>query len=112
MFYKILFHRTEKLVKKANRRAKAKDGLMKMYRARCRNLKRELASARKQKALLEDGYIVEWCINCNKQVTMLWDLEEDGFTAFCPYCGEKMMLCEQCQGECDYNYGFDICKEM
>lgn len=112
MFYKILYHRTERLLKKANRRCRAKDGLMKMYRSRYRVLKRELISARKQKNALENGYIVEWCINCNKQITMLWDPEEDGLTAFCPYCGKKMMLCEQCCGDCDYSYGFDICKEM
>ena len=56
--------------------------------------------------------MVEWCLHCERQVVMLWDVKEDDMVAYCPYCGKRMMLCEQCQGECDYDYGIDLCKEM
>lgn len=56
--------------------------------------------------------MVEWCLHCERQVVMLWDVKEDGMVAYCPYCSQRMMLCEKCSGECDYNYGNDTCKEM
>lgn len=112
MISRILYRRTKKTLEKANRSLEEKNRLIRIYKRKVSELRRSLAKVRREKASLEDGYIVEWCVNCERQTVMLWNIKEDGLTAFCPYCGQKMMLCEQCTGDCDYSYGFDICKEM
>lgn len=112
MLYKILYRRKKKAAEKANRSLGEKNRLLRIYKRRLSEVRRALAKTRREKAILEDGYVVEWCVHCERQIVMLWDVQEDGLSAFCPYCGRKMMLCEQCRGECDYDYGIDICKEM
>ena len=101
----ILYLRMKKAVKRLNRSLDEKKRLIRIY-------KRRLAKVSREKAVLEDGYVVEWCLHCERQVVMLWDVKEDGMVAYCPYCSQRMMLCEKCSGECDYNYGNDTCKEM
>lgn len=88
------------------------------YRRKYRKAKRERAAFKKEVgmlrrrvSLLEDGYVVEWCTDCDRQITMLWDVKQDGCRARCPHCGGVMMLCDSCEGECDYSYGNDTCKE-
>ena len=112
MIERILYRRMKKQHKKAITSLNDKNRLIRVYRRKVAELRKALAKVRREKAILEDGYVVEWCVHCERQIVMLWDVQEDGLTAFCPYCGQKMMLCEQCQGDCDYNYGTDICKEM
>jgi len=38
----------------------------------------------------------EWCGNCDHEVTLHWDIRENGFRAYCPYCGKRLMLCDAC----------------
>lgn len=40
--------------------------------------------------------VVEVCPHCDAEVVMRWDVDEDGFKAFCPYCGKELMLCDEC----------------
>lgn len=40
--------------------------------------------------------IVEWCGHCGAEVEMLWNVKENGYRAYCPYCGHKLMLCDEC----------------
>lgn len=94
--------------KKYRKNKKAADRFKKIAASQ----KREIIDLRRQVSILENGYIVEWCQSCDHQVTMLWDVKKDGCKACCPFCGELLMLCDSCQGECDYNYGNDTCKEM
>ena len=61
--------------------------------------------------------VTEWCPFCDREVEMKWDIEADGYKAYCPYCGERLMLCDECRhpgGEfcdkCDYNAETDTCK--
>lgn len=77
-----------------------------------RILRKRLADSQKENAVLSDGYVVEWCAHCENENVILWDLEKYGRVAFCPVCGQKMMLCNTCEGACDYDYGKDVCKEM
>ena len=62
--------------------------------------------------------IIEFCPHCETEVEMMWDIEKDGYKAFCPYCGNKLMLCDECMhdqntGEfidcCDYDGVADLC---
>ncbi len=62
--------------------------------------------------------IVEVCPNCEREVSMQWDVQIDGFKAFCPYCRGRLMLCDECLhesgeaegGSCDYCRETDSCK--
>lgn len=48
----------------------------------------------------------EWCSECDREVTLSWDIEKDGYCCYCPYCGKRLMLCQYCDGaadgECDW----------
>lgn len=61
--------------------------------------------------------VTEWCPSCDREVEMKWDVEADGYKAYCPYCGEQLMLCDECRhpgGEfcdkCNYDAETDTCK--
>ena len=55
-------------------------------------------------------YIVtEVCPHCEAEVEMRWNVAADGYKAFCPHCGKRLMLCDACQHpedkcveNCDY----------
>lgn len=112
MFYKMMCKRLEKCNRKANRRLEDERRSNREYRRKTAELRKALARERREKAVLVDGYIVEWCCHCESQIVMLWNPEKDGLSAFCPVCGSRLMLCDSCCGKCDYNYGNDTCKEM
>ena len=61
-------------------------------------------------------YIVtEFCSNCDREIEIHgWDTENDGFQAYCPYCGDGLMLCDECHQEaggdvCDYDMKTGTC---
>lgn len=59
--------------------------------------------------------VTEFCPSCEHEAEIVWNTEQDGFKAFCPYCGERLMLCDECrhrEGEpdCDYNGKTDSCR--
>lgn len=41
--------------------------------------------------------VTEWCPHCEYENTIEWDVEKHGYKAFCPHCGNVMMLCDECQ---------------
>lgn len=60
-------------------------------------------------------YIVtEVCPHCESQIEMRWNTDTQGFKAFCPVCGERLMLCDECRhadcGPCDYDSQTDSCQ--
>ena len=60
--------------------------------------------------------VTELCSNCEQEVEIHgWDTERDGYKAFCPYCGEVLMLCDECQHSeqrqpCDFDANTDLCR--
>ena len=55
------------------------------------------------------GYEVEMCPHCEREVKIRWNIIDDGFKAYCPHCGKRLMLCDACQhrygeycDDCDY----------
>ena len=40
--------------------------------------------------------VTEVCPNCDRENTLNWDTEKDGYKIFCPNCGTRMMLCDAC----------------
>lgn len=67
---------------------------------------------------MEKYEVTEICPNCEMEVTLFWNPKEDGYKAYCPYCGERLMLCDECihrfNGEyyddCDYCSKTDTCR--
>lgn len=63
-------------------------------------------------------YIVtEVCPHCEAEVEMRWNVAADGYKAFCPHCGKRLMLCDACQHpedkcveNCDYSSETDTCR--
>lgn len=65
-------------------------------------------------------YIVtEMCPHCEHEIEIRWDTNRLGFKAFCPVCGNRLMLCDECLhagetegnvGGCDYDWLTDSCK--
>lgn len=63
------------------------------------------------------GFVTELCPNCETEVEMRWDVEMFGYKAYCPYCGQRLMLCDECQhpngefsDDCDYCTETDTCR--
>lgn len=62
--------------------------------------------------------ITEYCANCETEVEMFWDVETDGYKAYCPVCRARLMLCDECQhrndgkltDDCDYCSASDTCR--
>lgn len=67
-----------------------------------------------------DGYEVEYCSTCEREIELRWNINEDGFQAICPVCGSRLMLCDACShrtdevivmcGDCDYCTETDSCR--
>ena len=55
---------------------------------------------------------VEMCPHCDTEITIEWDVENDGYEVICPECGEKIMLCDACLHSEDNGFQYcDWCKE-
>lgn len=57
---------------------------------------------------VEMMYVTEHCPQCDNEATVLWCVEDDGHSLFCPYCGERIMLCRECpvrngEANCDWD---------
>ena len=56
-----------------------------------------------------DGHEIEYCNVCEREIELRWDINQDGFQAYCPVCGSRLMLCDACThrfgeaiSDCDY----------
>lgn len=59
--------------------------------------------------------VTEVCPWCDKEITMTWNTDARGYKAFCPVCGKRLMLCDECMHSedysgCDYDSATDSCK--
>jgi predicted RNA-binding Zn-ribbon protein involved in translation (DUF1610 family) len=61
----------------------------------------------------------EVCPNCDSEITMVWDVKQNGYKAYCPVCGNRLMLCDMCHhrgdggefvDDCDYDSETDTCR--
>lgn len=63
-------------------------------------------------------YVTEWCPHCENEIVMAWNIPSRGYKAYCPVCGERLMLCDACQhdsdnectDDCDYCAETDSCR--
>jgi len=62
----------------------------------------------------EAPVVFETCPNCANDVSMFWNVDTDGYKAYCPYCGERLMLCDECRHSekdvCNYSTETDSCR--
>lgn len=51
-----------------------------------------------------DDDVTEYCPHCDREITVSWNVEQDGYQIYCPNCGETIMLCSMCDREpcCDW----------
>lgn len=55
---------------------------------------------------------VETCPHCGEEVEINWCTKENGYEVYCPYCGKKIMLCDECMHANDnVTQKCDWCKE-
>lgn len=63
--------------------------------------------------------VTEYCSTCETEITVRWNPRKDGYMIYCPSCGERLMLCDECQrrntgnvfaGDCDYDFNTDSCR--
>lgn len=45
---------------------------------------------------LERNSVSEYCANCESEIQMRWDVVADGYQAYCPICGNRLILCDEC----------------
>ncbi len=64
-----------------------------------------------------ENTVAEVCPYCGAEVKMAWNIERDGYKAFCPHCGMLLMLCDECShsdedvtGRCDYDFDTGVCR--
>lgn len=58
--------------------------------------------------------VTEVCPHCESEIEMRWNTDTMGFKAFCPACGKRLMLCDECRhaeepDPCDYDGQTDSC---
>lgn len=77
----------------------------------------ELLELLEPEQYVRSGYVTELCPNCDTEVEMRWDVEMFGYKAYCPYCGQRLMLCDECvhpngeyENNCDYCTETDSCR--
>lgn len=70
-------------------------------------LKTMLSNAHRKIETLRKYEVVEFCPHCEYEAAVYWDVEREGHSIFCPYCGKRIMLCSQCperdgEMQCDW----------
>lgn len=84
----------------------------------CVNHEKEIIECIESAPTIEEKTVVEYCPNCETEIEMRWDIESMGYKAFCPVCGNRLMLCDECQHrtggacteDCDYDTRTDTCR--
>lgn len=63
----------------------------------------------------DETSVSELCPHCENEVTFDWNIAKRGYVAFCPICGNRLLLCDSCVheeiGGCDYNKDCDACRQ-
>lgn len=55
--------------------------------------------------------VVEVCPHCENEVEMRWSVAARGYKAFCPVCGNRLMLCDECLHSEESTGGCNFCSE-
>ncbi|MDE6020914.1 MAG: hypothetical protein K2H01_07980 [Ruminococcus sp.] len=60
--------------------------------------------------VISNTNVTEWCPHCDTEITMEWNIKERGYEAHCPVCGEILMLCSECDCNCNWSDESKSCK--
>ena len=41
--------------------------------------------------------LTEVCSHCDKEFSVEWDINVNGWIVFCPHCGNKTYMCNMCE---------------
>lgn len=77
-----------------------------------RSARHDYIAAVKELDGLKSHTVIQTCKHCGFIVRVLWDVERDGLSAYCPYCGHCMILCSACPFSCNYDYATEHCSYM
>lgn len=63
---------------------------------------------------ITNSAVTEYCSECEREAEFRWHIESDGYKAFCPHCGSRLMLCNMCPRayNCGYDRDTDTCPMM
>lgn len=53
--------------------------------------------------------IEEVCSNCDELINTNWNIEKYGYIMYCPFCGTKMYICNQCERCSESNCSDAVC---
>ena len=59
--------------------------------------------------------VTEVCPDCGMENTIEWNVVKQGYQAFCPNCGQPLMLCSECMVDkdfCDWSNDTCLCYRM
>lgn len=70
----------------------------------------------KEQIAIQQYEVVEVCPECGAENIMRWNVKKEGYVAYCPHCGSKMMLCDECIHAdktviCDWSPSNGCCRE-
>ena len=70
----------------------------------------------KEPIAIQQFEVCEVCPECGAENIMRWNVKKEGYVAYCPHCGSKMMLCDECIHAdktlpCDWNPRNGCCRE-
>jgi len=84
-----------------------------------REEKRQLESLvikkREEITAIRMSLVTEMCAHCVEENTIEWNTRKQGYVAYCPNCGRRLMICSECRAygfPCNYNPDEDICYRM
>ena len=72
------------------------------------DLKKSFKNLVNQMTSEQAAIVTEYCPHCDTEVSVKWNVFEDGHSIYCPKCGKRLMLCSECparEGElvCDWH---------
>lgn len=79
---------------------------------------RRTAKADEKEVRSKPETVIEFCPNCLNEVEIVWNVDKYGYEAYCPKCGERLMLCSECERRegsewrCDYGGINGICHQI
>lgn len=76
-------------------------------------VKRARWALEEMRSAIAQTEVTEFCPHCKNEVTLRWNVKDRGYKAYCPVCGERLMLCSTCHDDgygCNYDSKTDGCR--
>jgi len=84
-----------------------------MLKEKNEKLKSLLMKKQEEITVLSRFLVTEMCPHCGKENTIEWNVKKFGYKAYCPACGQCLMLCGECGADgCGYSHETDLCRRV